>query len=192
MTSRSILFTVLIALFALGCEKAIKKESPIHPNWNMDQTARVDAQEPAPKEVFADGRSMRRPVEGTVAVGQLREDDHLWRGKVNGEFAKALPPSLTLDAAFLARGQDRYDIYCSPCHDKAGTGNGTVAGRGITQPPTFHSAYLKGFPVGQFFDVMTNGVRTMPSYAAQIPAEDRWAIATYVRALQVAGVETSE
>lgn len=182
----------LVALFALGCQETIKKEAPIHPNWNMDQTQRIDAQEPAPKGVFADGRGMRTPVEGTVAVGGLREDGHYWRGKVDGEFAKSLPPAMTLDAAFLARGQNRYEIYCTPCHDKAGTGNGTVASRGITQPPTFHSAYLKGFPVGQLFDVMTNGVRTMPSYAAQIPAEDRWAIAAYVRSLQVAGVETSE
>jgi mono/diheme cytochrome c family protein len=188
----TILLTAATAVFALGCQEEIKKKGPIHPNWNMDQTERIDPQEPAPKDVFADGRGMRTPVEGTVAVGMLREDDHLWRGKVAGEFAKAVPPSLELDAAFLARGQERYNIYCAPCHDKAGTGNGTVAGRGITQPPTFHSAYLKGFPVGQLFDVITNGVRTMPPYASQIPAEDRWAIATYVRALQVAGVETSE
>ncbi len=186
------LTVALVALVALGCQETIKKEAPIHPNWNMDQTVRIDPQEPAPKAVFADGRGMRLPVEGTVAVGSLREDDHYWRGKVNGEFAKALPPSLTLDADLVARGKARFEIYCTPCHDAAGTGNGTVAGRGITQPPTFHSAYLKSFPVGQFFDVITNGVRTMPSYAAQIPAEDRWAIATYVRALQVAGVETSE
>ncbi len=188
----TILLTAATAVFALGCQEEIKKKGPIHPNWNMDQSERIDPQEPAPTDIFADGRGMRTPVEGTVAVGMLREDDHLWRGKVDGEFAKALPPSLELDAALLARGQERYDIYCAPCHDKAGTGNGTVAGRGITQPPTFHSAYLKGFPVGQLFDVITNGVRTMPPYASQIPAEDRWAIATYVRALQVAGVETSE
>ena len=192
MRSIALTLSALVAVFALGCQETIKKESPIHPNWNMDQTSRIDAQEPAPKDVFPDGRGMRLPVGGTVAVGQLREDDHFWRGKVDGEFATSLPPSLKLDAAFVARGQDRFQIYCTPCHDAAGTGHGTVASRGITQPPTFHSSYLKGFPVGHLFDVMTNGVRTMPSYAAQIPAEDRWAIATYVRALQVAGVETSE
>ncbi len=188
----TLILAALVAVFALGCQETIKKESPIHPNWNMDQDLRIDPQEPAPSDVFPDGRGMRTPVEGTIAVGSLREDDHYWRGKVEGEFAKALPPTLTLDAAFVARGKDRYDIFCAPCHDAAGTGNGTVASRGITQPPTFHSAYLKSFPVGQLFDVITSGVRSMPSYAAQIPAEDRWAIATYVRALQVAGVETSE
>jgi mono/diheme cytochrome c family protein len=193
MSSRpTLLLSALAAVFALGCQETIKKESPIHPNWNMDQTVRIDAQEPAPKDIFADGRGMRTPVAGTIAVGRLRADDHFWRGQVNGDYAETLPSSLTLDADFVARGRDRFEIYCTPCHDKAGTGNGTVASRGITQPPTFHSAYLKGFPVGRFFDVMTNGVRTMPSYAAQIPAEDRWAIATYVRALQVAGVDSSE
>ena len=185
----NLLLGVLVAVFALGCQEAIKKEPPIHPNWNMDQTVRVDPQEPAPKDIFPDGRGMRPQVPGTIAVGMLREDDHMWRGKVEGEYAKSLPPAIKLDVSLLARGQERYEIYCSVCHDKAGTGNGTVASRGITQPPTFHSAYLKSFPVGQFFDVITNGVRSMPSYASQIPAEDRWAIAAYVRTLQVAGVE---
>ena len=86
----------------------------------------------------------------------------------------------------MARGQRRYDIYCTPCHDRTGTGNGIVVERGLVPPPSFHDARIRAMPPGEIYKVISKGVRNMPSYAAQIPVRDRWAITAYVRALQVA------
>jgi len=167
-----------------GCRGQISDKPPIHPNWNMDQVRRYDAQEPS--AFFPDGRSSRAPLEGTVAVGQLREDTVLYEGvDASGAFVSTLPEGMTLDAALLDRGQDRYNIYCTPCHDKAGSGNGIVKQRGFVPPPDFSQDRVREMPVGQFANIIAKGVRTMPSYAAQIPAEDRWAIAAYVRVLQI-------
>jgi mono/diheme cytochrome c family protein len=132
---------------------------------------------------FADGLSFRDPVPGTVARGQLRLDAHLYEGKVNGELATTLPVALTRD--LLLRGRERYDIFCSPCHDRTGAGNGMVVQRGLKPPPTLHQQRLRDMPVGHFFDVITNGFGVMYSYASRIPAEDRWAIAAYIRTLQL-------
>jgi mono/diheme cytochrome c family protein len=127
---------------------------------------------------------MRPPVPGTVAVGEPKQDAHLERGKLGGENASTLP--LELDRELLDRGRRRYDIYCAPCHDRTGSGNGIVVQRGLVPPPSFHDARIRAMPVGEIFNVISNGVRNMPSYAAQIPVRDRWAITAYVRALQVA------
>ena len=133
-------------------------------------------------QFFADGRSSREPVEGTVAQGQMRLDTHYFEGKVNGEPATTLPVPLT--AELLERGRQRFDIFCSPCHDRTGAGNGMIVQRGLKQPPSFHQVRLREAPIGYFFDVMTNGFGAMYSYASRIPVQDRWAIAAYVRALQ--------
>jgi mono/diheme cytochrome c family protein len=165
------------------------EKTPVHLNWNMDYQNRFDPQEPNPH--FPDGRSMRPMVKGTVAQGFLKEDDHLYRGKVGGDFAKTVPAKdadgrdMTLDRPFLERGQQRYHIFCSPCHDSAGTGNGIVVERGMMKPPSLHEERLRALPVGYFYDVITHGVRNMSPYAAQIALRDRWAVAAYVRTLQL-------
>lgn len=134
---------------------------------------------------FANGLSARAAVDGTVARGQLRQDEHYWQGKVNGEVATTLPSAIALDRALLERGRERFNIYCSPCHDQTGRGNGMIVQRGLKQPPSFHEERLREAAIGYFFDVMTNGFGAMYGYASRIPVHDRWAIAAYVRALQL-------
>ena len=131
---------------------------------------------------FPDGRSARPTLPDTVARGQLRTDTHLYTGKVAGKPAETFPFPVTREV--LLRGRERFEIFCSPCHDRAGTGQGVVVQRGFRSPPSFHVERLRNAPVGHFFDVISNGFGTMQGYAAQVPVRDRWAIAAYVRALQ--------
>jgi mono/diheme cytochrome c family protein len=137
---------------------------------------------------FPDQRSARPPVAGTVARGQLYEDALLYTGKVNGAEATIFP--FPIDERLLRRGRERHDIYCSPCHARTGEGDGLVVRRGYRRPPSYHEDRLRNVPVGHFFDVMTNGFGAMPDYAAQIKAEDRWAITAYIRALQLSAHAT--
>jgi mono/diheme cytochrome c family protein len=132
---------------------------------------------------FADGRSARAPVAGTVARDHLHEDTLLYTGTVDGADATVFPFVVTDQV--MARGQERYNIYCSPCHGRTGMGDGMVVRRGYRPPPTLHADRLRLAPAGHFFDVITNGFGAMPDYAAQIRAEDRWAIVAYIRALQL-------
>jgi mono/diheme cytochrome c family protein len=176
------------ALLSACTPGAIKREPPLHPNYNMDDFnamgQRFDAQEA--NAFFEDGRSMRPRVEGTVPRGTLQEDDHLWRGKdATGAYAKTLPTGMTLDQDLLLRGKDRFEIYCTPCHGVTGAGDGTVAKRGFYPPPSFHDPALRTRDIGYFYEVIAVGVRNMPAYGAQVPVADRWAIAAYVRALQL-------
>jgi mono/diheme cytochrome c family protein len=134
-------------------------------------------------EFFGDGRSARPLVEGTIARGQLREDAHFFTGKVAGVFAASFPFPVT--AEVLARGRERFGIYCTPCHGQLGAGEGMVPQRGYKKPPSYHIDRLRGEKPGYFFDVMTNGFGAMPDYAAQVPVKDRWAIAAYIRVLQL-------
>ena len=137
---------------------------------------------------YADARSARPLVEGTVARGQLNDDDLLHTGKVDGQDATEFPYPVT--AGVMARGRERYDIFCSPCHGRTGSGEGMVVKRGYRQPPSLHIDRLRQSPVGHFFDVMTNGFGAMPDYRAQVPVRDRWAIAAYIRALQASANAT--
>lgn len=140
---------------------------------------------------FADGRTGRPPVEGTVARGQLREDDHLYRGKVDGVFVTTFP--FKIDAAVMERGRERYNIYCSPCHGATGLGNGMVIQRGFKTPAaSHHIERLRNAALGYWFDVITNGFGVMYGYAAQIPVNDRWAIIAYVKALQLSRNATAQ
>ena len=132
---------------------------------------------------FSDARSARALVVGTVARGQLHEDAHLYTGKVNGTDTAMFP--FRIDSLVMARGQERFDIYCSPCHGRTGFGDGMVVRRGYRRPPSYHDDRLRKAPVGHFFDVISNGFGAMPDYAAQINVIDRWAIVAYVRALQL-------
>ncbi|PIE65670.1 MAG: quinol:cytochrome C oxidoreductase [Deltaproteobacteria bacterium] len=168
-----------------GCRGNKSSTPPVHPNWNMDDQQYFQAQENNPW--FADQRAARPPVAGTVARGQLRADDHYYRGRgVDGRLVDSLPPQLDLDEALLSRGQARYNIYCAVCHDKTGYGNGIVMQKGFAVPaPSYHQPRLQAMPLGYFYDVIANGKGTMRSYAAQVPVEDRWAIAAWVRVLQV-------
>jgi hypothetical protein len=132
---------------------------------------------------FDDKRAARPPVPGSVARGQLDEDDAVFRGQQGDGPLADLP--LVLDANLLRRGRERYDIYCSPCHDRVGTGQGMIVQRGFKAPPSLHQERLRNAPAGHFFQVMTSGFGVMSGYAAQIPARDRWAIVGYIRALQL-------
>ena len=142
--------------------------------------------EPLEKNTFFDdGRSSRPLVEGVVEYGAISPTDVFNSGKVDGQFTDELPESIELNAALLKRGEQRFNIFCSNCHGLSGDGDGMIVLRGYRKPPTYHSDRLRGMPIGYFFDVATNGFGVMPSYASQIPVKDRWAIASYVRALQL-------
>jgi len=137
----------------------------------------------AMSDFYADLRSERPPVEGTVARGQLHEDTYFYTGKIGDNPGDYMPFPVTEDV--LSRGRERFNIYCAPCHSRLGDGNGMVPQRGYKQPPTYHQDRLRKAPLGYFFDVMTNGFGAMPDYAAQISPEDRWKIVAYIRALQL-------
>jgi mono/diheme cytochrome c family protein len=132
---------------------------------------------------FTDGRSARVLVANTVARGQLKEDEHFYTGKIAGQLATEFPMPVT--AEVMARGQERFNVFCSPCHSRKGDGTGMIVQRGFRQPPSYHEERLLNAPVGYFFDVMTNGFGAMQDYSAQVPVADRWAIAAYIRALQL-------
>jgi len=135
------------------------------------------------------GRAMREPPAGTVARGHLKDDDHLYRGRgADDRLADSLPVQIEMSRDLLVRGEERYNIYCQPCHDYSGNGQGIATQRGggfKVAPPSYHIDRLRAMPLGYFFKVMTDGQGTMLSYASQIPVEDRWAIAVWVRTLQV-------
>jgi mono/diheme cytochrome c family protein len=137
-----------------------------------------------PSGLFADGASARPQLADTVARGQLRDDTLLFTGKDSGgQDATEFPFPIT--RAVLDRGRQRFEIYCTPCHGYTGDGDGLVVQRGFTGPPSYHSERLRQAPVGHFFDVVTNGLGSMPSYATQVTVPDRWAIVAYIRALQL-------
>jgi mono/diheme cytochrome c family protein len=136
----------------------------------------------AKSDFYADQRSARPLVEGTVARGHLNDDTLLVTGKVDGKPGAVFPFEIT--KAVMDRGRERYDIYCSPCHSRTGMGDGMIVRRGYRKPQTFHQDRLRQAAPGYLFDVITNGFGAMPDYAAQIPASDRWAIVAYLRALQ--------
>jgi mono/diheme cytochrome c family protein len=137
-----------------------------------------------PSTLFADGSSARHPVEGTVPRGALNADEALFTGKTDGVAVKEMP--FAISAADLDRGQQRFNIYCTPCHDQSGNGNGMVVQRGYRKPPSFHIDRLKQADPGYMFDVISNGFGAMPDYKAQIDVRDRWRIVAYVKALQMA------
>ena len=136
-----------------------------------------------PSSFFADKQSARHQVAGTVARSQLQEDTLLYQGRENGKVAERFPFPVTMEV--LQRGQERFDIYCAPCHGTTGLSNGVIVQRGFPQPPSLHVDRLRNAPVGYLFHVITNGLGPMPSYGPMIPVEDRWAIIAYVRALQL-------
>lgn len=140
-------------------------------------------------DLYADGSSARPLVDGTVARGHLNDDEWLDTGKVNGQWVTAFPFAIT--RADLDRGEQRFNIYCSPCHGRTGEGNGMVVQRGFKQAANYHVDRLRQAPVGYFFDVMTHGFGSMPDYRMQITPEDRWRVIAYIRTLQLSRDATS-
>ena len=166
---RNAWIVALVALVSAGCRQ------------DMHDAPRLETYEA--NAFFADGRGSRTAPAGTVARGWLREDEALYTGKVNGQFVEQFP--LAVSRADLARGQERYNVYCTPCHGKIGDGNGMVVQRGLRQAASYHQDRLRNEKVGYLFDVVTNGFGAMQGYAEQVPVRDRWLIVAYVRALQL-------
>jgi len=163
-------FSILVGLVLLaGCQQEMANQPRYKPL--------------AASPFFEDGRSARDLVFETVARGQLRLEEALYTGRVKGEEVADLPLPLTHE--LMTRGRERYNIYCTPCHDHVGTGHGMIVQRGYPHPPSFHIPRLRQAPVGHFFVVMTTGYGAMPEYEKQVAPQDRWAIAAYIRALQL-------
>lgn len=160
--------TMVLTLTLVGCRQ------------DMHDAPRYDPLEAS--AVFPKGASARPLVEGTVARGELRADELLYTGKVGGQASADFPFAIT--RADLDRGEERFNIYCSPCHAKSGEGTGMVVQRGYRQPPSLHIDRLRQAPAGYYFDVISNGFGVMPDYRSQVVTEDRWRIAAYIRALQ--------
>jgi len=143
----------------------------------------------AKNDFFTDQRSARQPVEDTVARGQLHDDTYFYTGKVGPNPGDYMPFPVTMQV--LERGQQRFNVYCAPCHSRLGDGNGMIPQRGLKPPPSFHDERLVKAPLGYFFDVITNGFGAMQDYSAQVAPEDRWKIVAYIRALQLSERATS-
>ncbi|HZQ67856.1 MAG TPA: cytochrome c [Terriglobales bacterium] len=160
----------LLALLALaGCRQDMHDQPKFKPL--------------AMSDFYSDLRSARDPIPDTVARGELHEDTYFYTGMVGQNPGDYMPFPVTQDV--LARGQQRFNIYCAPCHSRLGDGNGMIVQRGYRKPPSYHTERLRKAPLGYFFDVMTHGFGAMPDYASQIPPRDRWAIVAYIRALQL-------
>jgi hypothetical protein len=172
MQSRASLAAALVIVFCgiamAGCGYSLRQDMANQPRQNPL----------SPSNVFPDGRSERPLIENTVARGEIANDAFLVP-KDSNAFPLPLTPQL------LERGQERFGIFCSPCHGLQGDGQGMVAMRGMKHPPSFHQERLRQVPNGYIYDVVTNGFGAMYGYSAQIPTQDRWAIIAYVRALQL-------
>jgi len=178
-----------LVLIARGRAKH-SQEPRIHLFQGMDNQAKHKAQ--ATNPLFADNRAMRPPQIGTVARGELMEDDHYYRGRVADEWADSFPDEVDVDKQFVLRGQERFNIFCATCHGYDGQGQGMVHQRALELgsqgwiPPTnLHTGAVPGRPLGHLYNTITNGIRNMAPYGAQIPVEDRWAIVAYIKALQL-------
>jgi mono/diheme cytochrome c family protein len=170
MKSRTRLIAAALSVMALaGCRQDMHNQPKYRPLRSSD--------------FFSNGSSARPLVEGTVARGTLQTDAAFFTGKNGAMFVSELPFAVTKEV--LDRGQERFNIYCTPCHDTTGSGNGLVVQRGYPKPPSFHDARLRNVEAGYFFDVMTNGFGRMPDYRAQVTPRDRWNIVAYIRALQL-------
>ena len=169
-TTKRVGFAALLAAAALsGCRQDMH-DQPKFQSWEAT-------------DFFADGRASRPQVAGAVARGELRADTHLYEGRVNGELAALFPIPVTRD--LIERGRERYEIFCSPCHGLLGDGAGTIVQRGFQAPPSYHITRLRVAPVGHFYDVISNGKGKMFSFNDRVPVRDRWAIVSYIRALQL-------
>lgn len=167
--TRRLIIAVAMLLALTGCRQ------------KMANQPRYDPLEPS--SFFSDGMSARPRIAGTVARGELSTNPFLDTGKINGQIGDGFPFPVTREV--VDRGQQRFNIYCQQCHGRTGDGNGMIPSRGYRRPPSFHTETLRTATTGHFFDVITNGFGSMPSYKTMIPPRDRWAIIAYVRALQI-------
>ena len=182
-TQKYLFVTVLLLVMILaGCQGRPKDDPPIHINPNMDNQPKYLPQ--AESDFWPNDAADRQPVEGTIARGNLRLNTEFYEGKdsATGELVTENPVEIT--ASSLARGQERFNIYCAVCHGQDGFGRGIMIQRGYTPPPSFHELPVSEYSDGHIYDVIVNGIRNMPGYENQIPVEDRWKIVQYVRALQ--------
>jgi len=181
---RNVILSLLLfaVLLVSGCLRGNSSdEPPIHPNPNMDDQEKYKPQTTG--LFFADSSSMRIPDRGTVARGQLRDDDAYFKGvDSRGNYIENAPVVVT--KKLIERGRERYDIYCSPCHSRIGDGRGIMVKHGYIPPPSFHTDRIRELSDGEIYHVITNGVRNMPAYNHQVNPDDRWAIVMYIRALQ--------
>ncbi len=164
-----VLFVLALVGLGGGCRRGMVDQQKIKPL--------------AENDFFADGRGSRVPPAHTVARGQLRDDEQFYTGKIGNNLAATFPMTVTQE--LLARGQQRFEIDCAVCHGRTGEGNGMIVQRGFPGPPSLHEERLRNAPVGHFVDVITNGYGVMYPYASRVASEDRWAIAAYLRALQL-------
>src|SRR5580698_2123982 len=171
LTARRIaIATAAVAsMFAIGCRQDMHDEPKFFPQRGTS--------------FYADGRSVRPQVENTVARNQLHEDSYFYTGLVNGKEGEGLPFPVTMQV--LERGQERYNVYCTPCHSRVGNGAGMIVQRGYAPAGNFHTFRLEAAPLGHFFHVISNGYGAMPDYAAQLTPDDRWAVVAYIKALQL-------
>jgi mono/diheme cytochrome c family protein len=205
MSSRTILTSLLFGAVALsavaGCRGQTSKDSPVVGIRNMYDQPKFDIQEEQEDHLFEDGRTMRPIVADTVS--REREVDIRFaegRTEDNTAWVLTVPEAMVKRNGgwdkMVQRGQDRYNVFCTPCHDKTGSGHGLVQKRAVASgatafaPPTFHQDRLRHIPDGQLFATISNGKNNMPPYGWQMPVEDRWAIVSYVRALQLSQAKT--
>ncbi|MDP7008878.1 MAG: cytochrome c [Phycisphaerales bacterium] len=186
---------ILAIIFRARSEGVYNDKPRIHFIQNMDNQPKYVSQEA--NALFLDGRAMRPKIEGTVSQTEMTSDTHYFMGVVDEAWADSFPSAVTVDRDFLERGQDRYNIFCALCHGIGGLGDGVVHHRatqlvetginGTTwvAPKNLHEDAIATQPVGQIYNSITNGVRTMAAYGSQIPVADRWAIVAYIKALQV-------
>jgi hypothetical protein len=178
----------LVPLALVARARVVPSQRPrLHLVQDMDNQPKFKAQ--AANPLFADGRAMRPRVPGTVRLGDRGEAEGFLTGKDGGEWLGEVPLPVTLTV--LRRGQERYGIYCAPCHGLAGYGDGMVAKRAEalaegtwTPPSSLHTDLVRSRRAGELFNTITNGIRTMPAYGPQLSVADRWAIVAYIRALQ--------
>jgi cytochrome c553 len=165
-----LLSSIFLALCATGCRRDMFQQPSEKPLERSD--------------FFRDNRMASRPLPPhTIARGHLDEDEAFYTGKIGTNLVTTFPFPITREV--LLRGQERFDIYCAPCHGRTGDGNGMIPQRGYPVPPSYHIDRLRAAPAGHFFDVITHGYGVMYSYATRVDPADRWAIATYIRALQL-------
>jgi mono/diheme cytochrome c family protein len=200
------LAVVLSVTGLAGCRGQTSEDPPIAPERNMYDTERYNPE--SYSQFFPDHRTMRAPVEGTIARDRYEDDPEVATGLLPDKsgYVMTVPPQIVQRTGgmekFVARGQERFNIYCAPCHGQTGDGKGMVVckrdkptdpceSRGFAPLPSYQDPRLRQMPDGQVFNTITHGVRTMPAYGPQIPVADRWAIVSYVRALELSQLSSA-
>lgn len=189
MTRQSCVYLLTVVLIApallvnVNCRGYSSENPPIHVNPNMDTQEKGRPYRES--DFFADGQYMREPISGTIARGQLKEDEHFYFGTIHGEPAKSFPTQLVMDENFIKRGQQIFNRACAACHSQIGDGGGLVGKRLLVKPLSLHSEYMYGMPPGHYFNVIRNGIRTMQGNGHILSEQDTWATTAYIRALQM-------